>query len=114
MRLARLQGLEREKIDNDYADLLKKIAWYKRLLSDESELMNVIKEELLEIKNKFADKRRTKIMADAEEIEEEDLIQEENVAITLTHLGYIKRVSADTYKTQRRRKGHYRPHYQGQ
>ncbi|HAF60033.1 MAG TPA: DNA gyrase subunit A [Clostridiales bacterium UBA9856] len=102
MRLARLQGLEREKIDNEYADLLKKIAWYKRLLSDESELMNVIKEELLEIKNKFADKRRTKIMADAEEIEEEDLIQEENVAITLTHLGYIKRVSADTYKTQRR------------
>ena len=102
MRLARLQGLEREKIDNEYADLLQKIAWYKRLLSNESELMNVIKEELLEIKNKFADKRRTKIMADAEEIEEEDLIQEENVAITLTHLGYIKRVSADTYKTQRR------------
>ena len=101
MRLSRLQGLEREKIDNEYADLLKKIAWYKRLLSDESELMNVIKEELLEIKNNFADKRRTKIMADAEEIEEEDLIQEENVAITLTHLGYIKRVSADTYKTQR-------------
>ena len=64
--------------------------------------MNVIKEELLEIKNKYADKRRTKIMADAEEIEEEDLIQEESVAITLTHLGYIKRVSADTYKTQRR------------
>jgi DNA gyrase subunit A len=72
------------------------------LLADESELMNVIKEELLEIKSKFADKRRTKIMADAEEIEEEDLIQEESVAITLTHLGYIKRVSADTYKTQRR------------
>ncbi|MGI6733502.1 MAG: DNA gyrase subunit A [Anaerovoracaceae bacterium] len=102
MRLARLQGLEREKIENEYAELMKKIAWYKRLLSDESELMNVIKEELLEIKNKYADKRRTKIMADAEEIEEEDLIQEESVAITLTHLGYIKRVSADTYKTQRR------------
>ncbi|HPO04847.1 MAG TPA: DNA gyrase subunit A [Bacillota bacterium] len=102
MRLARLQGLEREKIESEYAELMKQIGWYKQLLSDESLLMNVIKEELLEIKGKFSDKRRTKIVADAEEIDEADLIQEEKVAVTLTHLGYIKRVSADIYKTQRR------------
>ena len=102
MRLARLQGLEREKIEAEYAELVKMIAWFKQVLSDESLLMNIIKEELLEIKNKYGDKRRTKIMADAEEIEEEDLIEEQKVAVTLTHLGYIKRVSADTYKTQRR------------
>ncbi len=102
MRLARLQGLEREKIESEYAELMKQIGWYKQLLSDESLLMNVIKEELLEIKGKFSDKRRTKIVADAEEIDEADLIQEEKVAVTLTHLGYIKRVSADTYKTQKR------------
>ena len=65
-------------------------------------LMNIIKEELSEIKTKFADKRRTKIMVDAEEIDEEDMIQEQKVAVTLTHLGYIKRLSSDTYKTQRR------------
>ena len=102
MRLARLQGLEREKIEAEYADLMEKIAWYKKLLSDERLIMEVVKEELLEIKNKYADKRRTKIVSDHDEIDEEDLIQEEKVAITLTHLGYIKRVSADTYKTQRR------------
>lgn len=102
MRLARLQGLEREKIENEYAELMKQIAWFNQLLSDEALLMNVIKEEMLEIKAKYADKRRTKMMADAEDIDEEDLIQEEKVAVTLTHLGYIKRVSSDTYKTQRR------------
>ncbi len=102
MRLARLQGLEREKIESEYEELMKKISWYKQLLADEDLLMNVVKEELMEIRGKFADKRRTKIMADAEDIDEEDLIQEEKVAITLTHLGYIKRLSADTYKTQRR------------
>lgn len=102
MRLARLQGLEREKIENEYAELMKQIAWYNQLLSDEALLMNVIKEEMLEIKARYADKRRTKMMADAEDIDEEDLIQEEKVAVTLTHLGYIKRLSADTYKTQRR------------
>ncbi len=102
MRLARLQGLEREKIEAEYADLMEKIAWYKKLLSDERLIMEVVKEELQEIKNKYADKRRTKIVSDHDEIDEEDLIQEEKVAITLTHLGYIKRVSADTYKTQRR------------
>lgn len=102
MRLARLQGLEREKIEEEYAKLQEMIAWYKSVLSDETLLFGIIKEELTEIKDKFADKRRTRITASAEELEDEDLIEEETVAVTLTHLGYIKRVSADTYKTQRR------------
>ena len=102
MRLARLQGLEREKIEAEYAELMKKIAYYKQLLSDEDMLMGVIRDELLEIKEKYNDKRRTKIVADAAEMDEEDLIEEEQVAVTLTHLGYIKRIPADTYKTQRR------------
>ena len=102
MRLARLQGLEREKIEAEYAELMKKIAYYKQLLSDEDMLMGVIRDELLEIKEKYNDKRRTKIVADAAEMDEEDLIEEEQVAVTLTHLGYIKRIPADTYKTQKR------------
>ncbi|MEL7654358.1 MAG: DNA gyrase subunit A [Bacillota bacterium] len=102
MRLARLQGLEREKIENEYNELMQQIAWFKKVLADESILMNIIKEELLEIKKKFGDKRKTDIQADAEDIEEEDMIQEGKVAVTLTHLGYIKRIPADTYKTQRR------------
>jgi len=102
MRLARLQGLEREKIEAEYAELMQRIAYYKQLLADEKMLMGVIKDELLEIKQKYGDERRTQIVADIDEIDEEDLIQEQNVAITLTHLGYLKRVSADTYKTQKR------------
>lgn len=102
MRLARLQGLEREKIEAEYAELMEKINWYKAILSDEKILMGVIKGELLEIKEKFADERRTEIVADSSEIDESDLIQEQQVAITLTHLGYIKRVAMDTYKTQKR------------
>ncbi len=102
MRLARLQGLEREKIESEYEELMKQIAWYNKVLSDEKLLMSIIKEELLDIKKKYGDKRRTKITVDMDDIDEEDLIQEEQVAVTLTHLGYIKRVSADTYKTQRR------------
>ncbi len=102
MRLARLQGLEREKIEAEYADLMEQIAWFRKVLADESLLMGIIKDELLEIKKKFGDKRKTDIQADAEDIEEEDLIQEGKVAVTLTHLGYIKRIPADTYKTQKR------------
>ena len=102
MQLRRLQGLEKEKIENEYQELLKKIAYYNELLSDVHKLMGVIKDELLEIKNKWGDKRRTKIKADAQEIDEEDLIQEENVCITLTHLGYVKRVPVDTYRAQKR------------
>lgn len=102
MQLRRLQGLEKEKIQNEYDELLKKIAYYAELLADEHKLMNVIKEELIEIKEKWGDKRKTKIMAAADELDEEDLIEEQNVCITLTHLGYIKRVPADTYRAQRR------------
>lgn len=102
MRLARLQGLEREKIDKEYAELMEKIAYYHSLLADEKLLMGVIKDELLEIKEKYGDKRRTKMVADVDEFDDEDLVAEENVAVTLTHLGYIKRVPANTYKAQRR------------
>lgn len=102
MRLARLQGLEREKIENEYNELMEKIAYYKKILADEGLLLSIIKEELLEIKRKYADERRTKIVADAAELDDEDLIADEQVAVTLTHLGYIKRLPADTYKTQRR------------
>ncbi|MDR1953973.1 MAG: DNA gyrase subunit A [Clostridiales Family XIII bacterium] len=102
MRLARLQGLEREKIEKEYGELQKMIAYFKELLANEDKLMHVVKEELLEIKQKYGDARRTAISQAAADIEDEDLIEESNVAITLTHLGYIKRVSPDVYKTQRR------------
>ena len=102
MRLARLQGLEREKIEKEYAELMEKIAYFKAILSDETLLMGVIKEELQEIREKYGDNRRSKIVAAEDEFDDEDLIEEESVAVTLTHLGYIKRVPADTYKAQRR------------
>ena len=102
MRLARLQGLEREKIENEYQELMKKIAYYNELLADDVKLMGVIKDEMIEIKEKWADKRRTKIVAAIDDIDDEDLIEKENVAITLTHLGYVKRIPADTYRTQKR------------
>ena len=102
MQLRRLQGLEKEKIENEYQELMRKILYYNQLLSDDKMLMGVVKEELLEIKVKYADERKTRIISDVSDFEDEDLIAEENVAVTLTHLGYIKRISADTYKTQRR------------
>ena len=102
MRLARLQGLEREKIENEHNELMQKIAYYKSILADEHKLMGVIKDELTEIKQKYGDGRRTKIIADDGGIDEEYLIDEEDVAVTLTHLGYIKRVPENTYKAQRR------------
>ena len=102
MRLARLQGLEKEKLENEYYELKKRIDYFKELLSNEAMLMDVIKEELLEIKKKYADKRRTAMAHAEDDLEEEDLIEESQVAITLTHLGYIKRISADEYKIQKR------------
>jgi len=102
MKLSRLQGLEREKIESEYAELMKKIAYYNELLGDIKKLMGVIKEELLETKKKYADKRRSAFAVDEGEIDEEELITDENVAITITHLGYLKRVTADTYKPQKR------------
>ncbi|MBQ9060456.1 MAG: DNA gyrase subunit A [Firmicutes bacterium] len=102
MQLRRLQGLEREKIEAEYKELCERIAYYKELLADVKKLMGVVKDELLEIKKKWGDKRRTKIVNDSGEMDIEDLIEEKQVAITLTHLGYLKRIAADTYKTQRR------------
>ena len=102
MRLARLQGLEREKIEEELAELRKRIAYFKELLADEKKLMGVIKDELLEIKKRYGDKRRTKLVNGDGELDEEALIDEEDVAITLTHMGYIKRVPENTYKAQRR------------
>ncbi|MCL2492477.1 MAG: DNA gyrase subunit A, partial [Clostridiales bacterium] len=102
MQLRRLQGLEKEKLENEYAELKKMIAYYQDLLSDEAKIMGVVKTELIEIRDKWGDKRKTQIVAASAEIEDEDLIEESQVAITLTHLGYIKRIDADEYKIQHR------------
>ena len=102
MRLRRLTGLEREKIEEEYAELMKQIEYLKSILASEEKLLGVIKDELLEIKAKYSDERRTKIEKVLNEIDIEDLIQEEDVVITLTKSGYIKRISADTYSAQRR------------
>ena len=102
MRLRRLTGLEREKIEEEYNELMKQIEYLKSILASEEKLLGVIKDELLEIKAKYSDERRTKIEKVVNEIDIEDLIQEEDVVITLTKGGYIKRISADTYSAQRR------------
>lgn len=102
MRLRRLTGLERDKIEEEYADLMKYIEYLNSILADEAKLFSVIKEELLEIKAKYNDERRTEIQKVVNEIDIEDLIQEEETVVTLTHTGYIKRISADTYSSQKR------------
>ena len=102
MRLRRLTGLERDKIEEEYAELMKQIEYLNSILASEEKLLGVIKEELLEIKNKYNDERRTQIESVMNEIDIEDLIQEEEVVITLTHTGYIKRIPADTYSAQKR------------
>ena len=102
MRLRRLTGLERDKIEEEYAELMKQIEYLKSILESEEKLLSVIKDELVEIKNKYSDERRTAIEKVVNEIDIEDLIQEEDVVVTLTHSGYIKRISADTYSAQRR------------
>jgi len=102
MQLKRLQGLERKKIDEEYAELERKIAYYKELLADDVKLMGVVKDELTEIKQKWGDKRKTDIIPDEGEVDESELIEQEDVVVTVTHLGYIKRVTNDTYRTQRR------------
>jgi DNA gyrase subunit A len=102
MRLRRLQGLEREKLDAEYAELMAMIAKFKEILASEHLVDEIIKEELKEIKNKYYDERRTEIVNDEGELNVEDLIEEENVAITLTNFGYIKRLPEDTYKAQKR------------
>lgn len=102
MRLQRLTGLEREKIEQEYSELMKTIAYLKEILEKEELVLEIIKEELIEIKNKYGDERRTEIQVNNDEINIEDLIQEQQVVITLTHAGYIKRIAADTYSAQRR------------
>jgi len=103
MQLRRLTGLEREKIENEYQELLKTIARLRAILSDDSIRDSIIKEELLEIKEKYGDSRRTEITAAAEDdFQVEDLIAEEDIVITLTHQGYIKRLPVTTYRSQRR------------
>ena len=102
MRLQRLTGLERQKIEDEYNELMKDIAHYKEILANESLVLEIIKNELLEIKAKYSDERRTEIERNNSEIDIEDLIQEQDVVVTLTHAGYIKRISSDTYTAQKR------------
>lgn len=102
MRLKTLSGLQREKIDNEYEELMKLIAYLKDVLGSEKLVFDIIKKELIEVKEKFGDARKTKIVAAEGEFELEDLIKEEQTVITLTHFGYIKRMPIDTYKSQRR------------
>ncbi len=102
MRLRRLQGLEREKLQDEYEELIKEIARLKEILANEELLLNIIKNELIEIKEKFGDKRRSKIKPAFNEINIEELIEEEDVLITITKQGYVKRIPADSYKVQNR------------
>ncbi|MBQ3145156.1 MAG: DNA gyrase subunit A [Clostridia bacterium] len=102
MRLKTLSGLQREKIDEEYKALMELIAYYKEILSSETLVYQIIKDELLEIRDKFADERLTKIVAAEGEIDIEDLIKEEQSVIALTHFGYIKRMPISTYKSQKR------------
>ena len=102
MQLGRLSGLERDKIENEYEQISAKIAEYKSILENESLVLDIIREDLTNIKNKYGDERRTEIAMVANEIDVEDLIDEEEVVITLTHSGYTKRVPVTTYKAQHR------------
>ena len=103
LKLRRLTGLEREKIEAELNDLLEKIKYYKEILASEAKVLEIIKNEMLEIKNKYGDERRTNIdMTAIDYIEDESLIPVENIVVTLTNKGYIKRMTSETYKTQNR------------
>ncbi|MFE4573962.1 DNA gyrase subunit A [Paenibacillus chitinolyticus] len=102
MRLQRLTGLEREKIEQEYAELLQKIAELKAILADEQLILAIISEELNEIKQSYGDERRSEITKGEDSIEDEDLIPQEDVVITITHTGYIKRLPVNTYRSQKR------------
>ncbi len=102
MQLKRLQGLEREKLQNEYDELEKRIEYYRELLSNEEMLKGVLKDELIAIRDKYGDERRTEIQDIEDEIDIEDLIEEEQCVFTLSHAGYIKRVPASTYRAQKR------------
>ncbi|MBR4110773.1 MAG: DNA gyrase subunit A [Clostridia bacterium] len=102
MRLKTLSGLQREKIEEEYAELMKQIERFREILASERLVCQIVKEELIEMKDKYGDDRRTQIIAAEGEFEAEDLIKEENTVIALTHFGYIKRMPIDTYRSQRR------------
>ena len=102
MRLKALQGLDREKLQNEYDELEKKIAYFVELLSNETMLKGVLKDELLEIRDKYGDERRTRIEEVANEIIDEDLVEKHTCVMTLTHAGYVKRLPSDTYSAQHR------------
>ncbi|MDR3349752.1 MAG: DNA gyrase subunit A [Acidaminococcales bacterium] len=102
MRLQRLTGLERQKIEDEHAEIINAIERLKSILAEESKLMGIIKDEFLEIKRKYGDKRRTQISVDTSDLAIEDLIAEEDIVMTLTHSGYVKRLPVDTYRSQRR------------
>lgn len=102
MKLQRLTGLEREKIENELIELKKLISWLEGVLADEKKILEIIKNELLEIKKKYADKRKTQIEESADERTIEDLIPNEDVVVFISHRGYVKRVRLDEYRTQKR------------
>lgn len=102
MRLQRLTGLEREKLEAEYGELKRTVEYLASLLADEGKLMGVVKDEMLEIRRRFADPRRTEITKIVEDIDMDDIIQEEDMVVTCTHHGYIKRIAEATYRTQRR------------
>ena len=102
MRLRRLTGLERHKIEDELAELREKIAWYKKVLGDVGLVLQIIKDELAEVRQKFADKRRTAITAAAKDLDVEDLIAEEDMVVTITKTGYVKRLPVATYRQQKR------------
>jgi len=102
MRLYQLTGLERQKIEDEYLELIKTISYLKDLLANEHKIFGLIKDELLELKEKYADRRRTDIAPSEEEISVEDLVADRGCIITISHAGYIKRVPIETYKAQRR------------
>ena len=102
MRLQRLTGLERDKIEAEYAELLRRIAELKAILADQQLVLQIISEELNEIKERFGDERRTELTLSDEEIMDEDLIPQEDVIVTITHSGYVKRLPVTTYRSQKR------------
>lgn len=102
MRFRQLTGLEREKLEEEYRELLKTIDRLQAILADINKVLEIIQEEMLDIKKRFSDKRRTQISDEDERLDEEDLIPEEEVVLTITHFGYIKRLPLTTYRSQRR------------
>ncbi|OQA91302.1 MAG: DNA gyrase subunit A [Elusimicrobia bacterium ADurb.Bin231] len=102
MKLSQLTGLERQKIDDEYLELIKNIEWYKSILASPEKVLDIIKTELAELKEKYGDKRKTEIQARAVDLEIEDLIQEEDVAVSISNAGYVKRIPVSTYRSQHR------------